>query len=549
MLLEVQNLSVHYPDFSLHPLNFSMEKGEILTIIGESGSGKSTIARAVFCLTAPQYPVRGRILLHGKDVLSMKESERRGLRMNTFSIALQNSISLLNPSLTLSAHLKEVLRTGYKGAALHERMVVLMQYVGLCQGDLNSYPHELSGGMVQKFLLANALALDPDLVILDEPTSALDLQSKEEFSTLIATLNEKLGTAFLIITHDMKLAQDLSHRILVLYAGHVVESGSTEILLQNPRHPYTRGLIQASVRLNPMRDVWGIRAPTHRGQHHHHGCPFYGRCTQSISPCALDAPHLHKGADGREIACHRGGIITLMMGKNLGHSFGKKSILRNINLELFSGEIVSIVGPSGAGKTTLGRLLGGFLPNYHSGTLEFLSKTADFSILHGQQHSLQMVFQDSETAINPNFTVHHAVSEPLRLCRLPYGDAVPKYLKQVGLPYEDDFLYKKIHSLSGGQKQRIALARALSMEPKLLIADEPTAMLDPSSKANLLRLLKGLQNSNGFSMLLITHDLGSALKISDRIFLLRDGGLELVQPSQYFSTNFNRIFERKQQHE
>ena len=259
MLLEMNNLSVSYPEFTLHPVSFALDAGEMLTIVGESGSGKTTLARAIACLSEPEAQVSGQVYLNGRELLAMDERARRPLRMKEFALSFQNSAEWLNPSLTLAEHLREVLCRAYRGAAMAARMEELMALVGLETADLERYPRELSGGMVQKFLLANALALNPALVLLDEPTGALDIASSRGITALIQELNRRLGTAFLVITHDMKLAADLGGRTVVLYDGHVEEAGDTRALLDHPRHPYTRGLLQSAVGLNPVRDMWGIR--------------------------------------------------------------------------------------------------------------------------------------------------------------------------------------------------------------------------------------------------------------------------------------------------
>lgn len=541
-LLEVKDLTVSYPEFSLHPLSFSMEAGEILAVVGESGSGKTTLLKGISCLAADTAGISGQVLLEGEDLLAMSEKQRREYRMSKFAVAFQNSAAWLNPSMNLKEQLDEVLCRAYAPKERYGRMLALMETVGLEESDLKRYPRELSGGMAQKFLLACAVALDPKLVLLDEPTSALDVAARDNFAQLVKKLNREKGTAFLIITHDMKLAQLLSSRMMVLYNGHVEEMGGTGDILQFPRHPYTRGLINASMGLNIVKDVWGIR-PYPKVDRAHHSCPFYGRCTQSLPVCAEHAPHLKDYGDGRLIACNRGGIITLLEGRGISKSFGKQCVLNGVDISVRSGEVVALVGRSGAGKTTLARLLGGYLTDFEAGELVFAGSAADMDRLHRSEGGLQMVFQDSETALNPNMTVLQAVSEPRLLGKL--GEIEQKAvaaITDVGLPNDQRFLNKKIKTLSGGQKQRVAIARALTMEPAVLLADEPTSMLDPSSKANLLRLLKGLQNSHGFSMLMVTHDLESALKVADRCFLLRNGKLEALPVSDYVSTTIDSVF-------
>lgn len=296
MLLRVQDLSVQYPGFVLHPLSFELQAGEILSVIGESGSGKTTLARAITCLLGESATVSGRVELEGTELLGMPERARKKLRMTRFSIALQSDAQLLNPTMTLRGHLREILDRSIPRQEQEMAMAALLEQTGLAREELDRYPRALSGGMIQKFLLACAVALKPKLVVLDEPTSSLDCVSTEEFTALIRRLNQTEGIAFLVITHDMRLAARLSRRTLVLYEGHVMEAGETKGLLEEPRHPYTRGLLQASISLNLAKDIWGI--PMARQSSGRHCCPFYGRCTQAIAQCALSAPALEPDGNG-----------------------------------------------------------------------------------------------------------------------------------------------------------------------------------------------------------------------------------------------------------
>ncbi len=549
-ILKVNKLSVEYPEFTLHPISFTMEKGEILSIIGESGSGKTTIAKAITCIMDKETALTGEVFIDGKELLSMKEIYRKSLRMTEFSIVFQNSLEWLNPSMTLEEQLREILikKTQHfycgrsKSKKMKNKMVELMEVVGLCKDDLKRYPRELSGGMSQKFMIASAIALTPKIVIMDEPTSSLDVASRDSFIELIRKLNRELGIAFLIITHDLKLSSELSNKMIVLYGGHIMETGNTKEILEKPRHPYTRGLIHASVGFNLVKDIWGIRSGVDKKEHQ--GCPFYGRCTQSISICVDKAPGLKETECNRWIACNRGGVVEVLEGKNISKVYGKQQVLSDVDITVYSGEVVSIVGKSGVGKSTLARILGGFLNDFDYGHINFEGKSANFKVQHRTVGGIQMVFQDSEGCLNPHMTVREVVGEPLKLAKAndSLEDKVKRALLDTGLPIDNQFLDKKIKTLSGGQKQRVNLARALTMEPKIMIADEPTAMLDPSSKANLIRMLKGLQNKRGFSMLMISHDLESVLKISDRTYLLQQGKLKKLDPAEYMQINIDKIF-------
>ena len=463
MLLQVQELSVSYPQFHLHPLSFQLDRGEILSVIGESGSGKTSLVQAISCLLPPEGKVGGQVLLHGVDFLTMREAQRRKLRMKTLSVAFQNSVQWLNPKLTLAQHLREVLAQAYSPDQCITKAHALMELVGLSPDDLSLRPHQLSGGMVQKFLLANAVALDPELVLLDEPTASLDPESCAAVRSAIETLRDTLNTAFLVVTHDMGLARALGGRTMVLYQGHVEETGPTGDILDRPRHPYTRGLLQSAVTLNPLRDLWGIRPNTAQEQPGHHCCPFYGRCTQSIPLCGERAPNLETQPDGRALACHRGGIVPLLSCHNLSHAYGATPVLNHVDLTLYAGEIVSLVCRSGAGKTTLAHLLSGLLPCPAHSSIRFQGQEQDLLPLHRQLGGIQMVLQDSQAALNPHLTVEEAVSEPMRLAKVYDPQRLSQALEDVGLYTCDSFYRRKVGALSGGQKQRLALARPLPM--------------------------------------------------------------------------------------
>ena len=541
MLFTVNDLSVQYSDFTLKPVSFQLDQGEILAVIGESGSGKTTLAKAITCLLDGDAKVSGTVTLGQWELTALPERELRKLRMSEFAIAFQNSTQFLNPTMTLRKHLEEILDRKYPRSQHQDLMRMLMEEVGLDVRDLERYPRELSGGMAQKFLLASAVALRPGLVLLDEPTSSLDAASGEEFVELIRRLNREHQIAFLVITHDMKLASQLTDRILVLYAGQVMEMGTTAQVLDQPRHPYTRGLLGASINLNIAKDIWGIPVGLKTSQPG--SCPFYDRCTQSVDICAKCAPEMQTLSDGRKVACHRGGIVKVLEGCAITKAYGTHRVLTDCNLDVYSGEVIALLGKSGVGKTTLARILSGYDAEDYEGEVFFEGKVADFARLHRSRQGIQMVFQDSEASLNPHMTVFDAVSEPLLLNKATVDEitsAVEKALADVGLSVEA-FGRKKIRALSGGQKQRVSIARALTMEPKLLIADEPTSMLDPSSCANVLRMLKAMQNLRGFAMLIVTHDLASATKISDNIYHLKDEKLTRIKPSDYVTTNLNDL--------
>lgn len=534
MVFEVKDLSVKYgaEGFTLHELSFSADEGEIISIIGESGSGKTTLARAIVHMQDADAIIKGQVIISGKNIYEISEKELEQMRQRDFAIAFQNSRELLNPLLTLREQFFEILSKVYKSKEeMEKKAAELLEVVGLKKDVLDKYPRELSGGMLQRFLLISAVALNPKVVVLDEPTSSLDVASKHKIIHLIMDINKRFNIAFIVITHDFGLAEHISTKMMIFYHGHLVEQGVTTDILRNPTHPYTKGLINSSMDINLYKDVWGIRNV--RGEDKKvHGCPFYPRCTQGIEICKTHSPHLvpHKSIKNRLIACNRGGIITVLAGKDIHKSYGKNEVLKGIDIDVLSSEVVSIVGVSGSGKTTLSGILAGY-NSADSGEVFYEGEKADYKTLHRIKGGLQMIFQDPTSAINQSMTVYDAVAEPLQL-NYPDDDIsteVKEALYEVGLPEDEAFCKQKIKSLSGGQQQRIVIARALTMKPRLLIADEPTSMLDPSSKANLIRRIKRIQNRKGLSVLMITHDLSCAMKISDKIFMLEEGKLRRIE--------------------
>ncbi len=545
-ILELFDVSVKYSDFILRPINYKMLRNTILTVIGESGSGKTTLLRAISYSLDGKGEFFGSVNIDGITVSSLNEKKRKALRSKIFSVVLQNSTDTLNPTMTLFEHLSEILKKEDKNTENNKsRMYELMQEVGLCIDDLRRYPKELSGGMLQKFCIACAIALRPKIILMDEPTSSLDVESKNNIVNLIEKLNSKYNISFLIVTHDLELAKKISTQTIVMYMGSIVEIGNTADIINSPKHPYTRGLINSSVGLNLAKDIWGI--PTPKETIKNIGCSFYDRCTQRIDMCRDTLPKLTKIGDNRFVACNRGGIVKILECKNISKTFDKNVIIQNVDLHIYSGEIVSLVGKSGVGKTTLARIIGGFDSDNKRREIFFDNEKADYKSLHSTYNGIQYIFQDSDTALNQSFCVFEAVGEPMRLCKNTQRTkdeillSVKQALQDVGLSTDEYFLNKKISELSGGQKQRISIARALTMKPRLLIADEPTSQLDPSTTANLLRMFKSLQNIYGFSMFIITHNLVSALKISDRIYLIKNKNTEILDLSNYINTDIENI--------
>lgn len=534
-LLEIENLAVNYAveDKKVHAvkgLSFALNKGDTLGIIGESGSGKTSLAMAIMGLIKSPGEVKGNIFYKGKDMHTLSKKELDRVRWKGIAIVFQNSLDVLNPLLTSYEQIHEVIikHLAISKNEANKKVSKLLEMVGLDVGAGDCYPHELSGGMRQRVLIAMALACEPEVLIIDEPTTALDTLSKNKIITLIAKLQKEMKFAMIVISHELQTVLKLTSKIGVIYGGHMVETGLTKEVIKNPMHAYTRGLLNASPVMNPYRDMWGI--PGEATIKNILGCPFYERCVQKIAICKENIPNLTYISLERQVACNRGGIVTLLHGKNIHKTYKQKKRMiqacENCNIEIKSGEIVALIGESGSGKSTLANILSGILEP-DQGQIIFEDTQLIGNNLTKKKGGIQIVFQDPFSATNERFTIQQTVREPLDIMKVgtpeERKESVMRALEQVQLPYDEDFLSRKCYMLSGGQRQRVAMARSLVMEPKLLIADEISSMLDASTEANMIRLLKGLQNSKGFSMLYITHDLAVARKIADRVYVMYQG--------------------------
>ncbi len=529
-MIELRELEVMYGKRRvLHGINLTLKRGESLSIVGESGGGKTTLGLSIIGLV--EGTVRGEILFEGKNLVALAEKELKAIRWNRIAMVFQNVENALNPLYTVLDQVSEpivVHKLGDRNEATR-RAGELLNRVNLPEGRFYAYPHQLSGGEKQRVLIAMALANDPDLIIMDEPTTALDALTKVEIINLIHTVCKERELTILLLTHDFYAASTLSDRMAVLYAGRIVEFGSTPALLSNPRHPYTRGLLRCYPSMTTTKDLQGIKG---RMEFFDVGCPFHPRCTQSIGICREKAPRLEKN-DGRFIACHRGGIIPLLELRDLSKSFDSLKAVDSIDLTLYEGETLALVGESGSGKTTTAKLIMGIF-----GATEGRIYLEGKQIL-GRDKSfyqrVQMIFQNPMESLSHRLSVLEAVREPLDVQKLGNREQresmVRQILDEVELPSSETFLNKYPHQLSQGEAQRVGIARALILNPKLLIADEPTSALDASTQAKVVKLLLNLQEKRGIGMLFITHNLALARKISDRLAVMLKGIIVEEGPS------------------
>ncbi len=545
-LLEVDDLHVGFAGgvAALRGVSFTLERGESMAVVGESGAGKSTLALCLLGLVQPP-EARGSVRLDGQELLGAPSALLRSLRWSKVAIALQGAP--FNPVVSVAQQVAEPLRVhrGMSSSQALLRARELAAEVLLEPALLERYPHQLSGGERRRATLAMVLALDPDLVILDEPTAGLDPALQRDLIEQVQALGARRGFALIVVSHALPEAAMLGSRCLVLYAGEAMESGESRRVINDPAHPYTWALVNAYPVMSTTKDLRPIRGLPPDPREVPPGCPFHPRCTQAETVCVETRPPLIESRQ-RLVACHFGGLRTLLAATGLHKHFGRGhdrvDALRGVSLALREGESLGIIGPSGSGKSTLARILAGHLAADQGdvvleGEPLLVSWKAQSRAV---RRRVQLVMQDPTDALSPRLTVEELVREPLDVAGSGRSSeatvAVADALGGVGLPSSGGFLAARSHELSLGQLQRIALARALVVRPKLLIADEPTSMLDASEQARLLVLLRERQVEMGMGLVLVSHDMAVVRKVTDRIVILDAGAVVEDGPSALVST-------------
>lgn len=514
----------------LHRVGYTLYPGEILGVVGESGSGKTLSALTAIALLPPGARLlHGEVHYRGQSLHRLPERARVGLRGRGIGMVFQDPLAALNPVRRIGAQLVEVLRLhqGLDRRAAWAQARVWLERVRLPERCLSAYPHELSGGQRQRALLALALACGPEVLLCDEPTSALDSTTQREAIDLLLELKQSQGLSLVFISHDLALVAEICDRVVVMRQGRVVESGPTAEVWRAPRHPYTRGLLAARPKLygNPAR------------------LPELGDFIDAEGRPRSPDPIRSTPAPPRPPP--RGETILRVSGLCLGYpAAGWTRLWRpptpaftGIDLELCRGETLGIVGESGSGKTSLARTLVR-LERPTAGRIEFAG--VDWGALpearlRPLRRRMQMVFQDPYASLNPQQRIGAALAEPLWVHGLVRGRAeaerrVRALLAEVGL--EADAAERRPHQFSGGQRQRIAIARALAVEPELLICDEAVSALDVSVQAQILNLLADLRDRRGLSMIFIAHDLAVIGFIADRVAVMHRGRIVEQGPTE-----------------
>ncbi len=495
-LLNVENLSLSYRQRGewhevVHNVSFSLQPGEMVALVGESGSGKTTTAQAIIGLLADNARRdSGKILLNGTDIAGWSSRRMDSVRGVHISLVPQDPGNSLNPVKTIGDQVGEILQLHQKlsRTARQQRVLELLQKVGLSHPEqrLHQYPHQLSGGMKQRVLIAIALALQPQLIIADEPTSALDVTVQKRILDLLDQLRREFATAVLFVTHDLALAAERADRLLVFRHGEIQEQGSAATLVSAPQHPYTRQLLQDAV-----PDATALPYP---------------------SAARFSTPAIQLNAIDKQFALGRQQTLT---------------VAKAVSLTVPRGTTHALVGESGSGKTTLARILLGF---ERADRGKVMIDGIDASSLRGEalrqlRRKIQFVYQNPFASLDPRQTLFNIIEEPLRnfgsLSAAARQQRVHEVAQRVALPLE--LLTRKPRELSGGQRQRVAIARALIPQPAILVLDEATSALDVTVQAQILQLLQQLQRELGLTYLFITHDLATVRRLAHSVTVLRAG--------------------------
>jgi peptide/nickel transport system ATP-binding protein len=504
-------------------LSYEIQSGEVLALVGESGSGKSVSSMSILGLLPRNARVNGSITFQGTELLGLRSAQLREYRGKEIAVIFQEPMTALNPVFTVGSQIVETLRIHYgiSPSEARVRAIELLTMVEMPdpQKAFDSYPHQLSGGQRQRAMIAQSISCDPQLLIADEPTTALDVTVQAEILDLIRDLAAKLGSAVLLITHDMGVVADLADRIVVMQQGVAVETGTVRDVFSAPQHEYTQTLLDAVPRLGQAGDVVIDLTETLEAVVEHetpvqvHETLLHTDVVQTLGPAVLEFKD----------------VVIEYPGRGRVKAF---RAIDGVDLTVHEGEVVGLVGESGSGKSTLGRAAIGLLP-ITSGQLDVtgvdLSKPTR-SLVRQVHQNAGIVFQDPSSSLNPRMTIGQSIGEPLLLGKGMKGRElereVESLLEAVRLPTAYSTRFP--HELSGGQKQRIGIARALALRPKLLIADEPTSALDVSVQATVLELLKDLQREFAFACLFVTHDLAVIDVLADRIAVLHHGHLAEV---------------------
>lgn len=551
----------------IEDVSFVIDPGEIVGLAGETGSGKTTIANALagHARRGARF-VRGSIVVDGRELMTLPEPELDAVRGSVVAFVPQDPSASLNPSLRIGAQMREMFEYHEPRIPRQEQVLALaatLKEVGLpaSQEFLRRYPHQLSGGQEQRVLLAMAFLRRPRLVVMDEPTTGLDVGVQARILTMVRQLCRAHGSAVLYVTHDLAVLNELADRVMIAYAGRVVEIGPRQTVFADPAHPYTRQLLAAipdiAIRM-PLRPIPG-QAPGVQDRPKH--CGFAPRCSLAIDRCRTEQPVLSPASQGQVASCFRladartstiaarraleppavADRPALLAADRLQASYGGRVVLADVSLSMATGEIVALVGESGSGKTTLARVIMGVVqPDGGSVSYDGAGLTSDLRRRPEKvRRELQYVYQSPFRSLNPRRTIGNSIRTPLELFGQARGqaltDRVAEALDRVALPRS--YINRYPDQLSGGERQRVAIARAVVCNPRVLICDEVTSALDVSVQAAIVDLLEELRRDTRLAILFITHNLALVRSIADRVVVLNIGRIEEEGPAETVLTH------------
>ncbi|MBH8560891.1 ABC transporter ATP-binding protein [Nostoc sp. CENA67] len=537
-LLCIENLRVAYPRpggeelrWAVDDVSFTLQAGERMGLVGESGCGKSTIGRAAMRLLPASSQVEGRVTFQGQSVFDLTPSELRKFRGEAVALIFQDPMTRLDPLMTIGNHCIETLQAHLPELSAREakqKALATLDKVKIPASRWNQYPHEFSGGMRQRVAIALALLLSPKLIVADEPTTSLDVTVSAQILQELTRLCAEENMGLLLISHDLAMVAEYCDRIGVMYNGKIVEMGLTESVFKQPQHEYTRSLLQAALHIQTVDEAEGL------------GTGDWGLATgDSSSPIPNSQSPILRVTELKQHYTIEPNFIERLF---KGQSQTIKAV-DGINLDLYPGEILGLVGESGCGKSTLSRtILQLIRPT--AGKVEFLGKdltTLSPQEIRAERRQMQMVFQDPHACLNPAMTVGQSIADPLLIHHMADSAKAKQQvlwmLEKVGLTPPEIYYERYPSDLSGGQQQRVAIARALITHPKLLICDEPVSMLDASVQSQVLDLMLQLKEEFELTYLFITHDLWLARFLCDRIAVMNGGQIVELGPTKQIFAN------------